>query len=347
MEITLRDKKNAIRAYEERKKKSLSLIENVRNLKPLLKRMRGRFASSIVNRPTLQKWAGSVRSEQGVLRKYDRMAGDYVAGYHDMYKDEGYAQVCIFDGELDYRKISEMNDRRIREIAGLLKELGISKESSLLEVGAGELTTIVPLAKEIPFSRLSALELSWSRLAVGKLFANEQGITLEDTIAASALDLPFPDNSYDYIYTSHCLEQIGKGAERAIQEMHRVARKYIVLLEPGLEFASAYQKKANKRAGRVGEIDRIIRRLGYNLVRHGLFPFALNPGNKTVLYVIKKDSPESNPIRCVCPCDKAPLELYEQIYFCKKCGVVFPIVKGIPFLRKEDGLLATKFDQLN
>jgi len=53
--------------------------------------------------------------------------------------------------------------------------------------------------------------------------------------------LPFPDNSQDYVYSSHCLEHIAD-FKNAIQEWHRVVKKggFIITIVPHRDL---YEKK--------------------------------------------------------------------------------------------------------
>ncbi len=52
-------------------------------------------------------------------------------------------------------------------------------------------------------------------------------------VKASAFDIPFKDNYFDVVFTSGVLTHISpKDIEKAIDEMHRCSRKYILGLEP-------------------------------------------------------------------------------------------------------------------
>lgn len=48
---------------------------------------------------------------------------------------------------------------------------------------------------------------------------------------ASAFELPFPDNSFDLVFCSNLLHHL-PNQDHAIQEMKRVSRRYVVMLEP-------------------------------------------------------------------------------------------------------------------
>jgi len=66
---------------------------------------------------------------------------------------------------------------------------------------------------------------------------------ISNLFMADASDLKLPDNSFDIVYSSHVLEQLGQeNAVIALREMWRVCRKGIALTEPSIEGANIYEK---------------------------------------------------------------------------------------------------------
>ena len=189
------------------------------------------------------------------------------------------------------------------------------------------------------------MELAWSRLEVGKKFAKEENITIDQYIIASALKIPLPDDSIDIVFTSHCLEQIGKNSDQAISEMVRIARKYVVLVEPGWELVNTYQRKANRKTGRVEEIDKKIKQQGLDLIRHELFPYCNNIFNRSTLYVIKISNSQSNESNLQCPSCEQELKYVDHDYYlhCCSCKTLYPHIKEIPCLRKENAMLVNAY----
>ena len=51
------------------------------------------------------------------------------------------------------------------------------------------------------------------------------------------------DNAIDVVYTSHSIEPNGGREEEALLELYRIAKKYVVLLEPCYEKASSAARK--------------------------------------------------------------------------------------------------------
>jgi len=312
-------------------------------------RIKGKFDKAIglfVSNAFFEKYRKIIRNEERVLIKYERMAGKYIEYYRIIQKDQTPKPV-IFDNNPAYKSHWKTNTKRIETVAAIMSSLAGENSFSLIEVGAGELTTLVPLLKRLEgqVSASSALELAWSRLEVGKKFAKEENITIDQYIKASALKIPLPDNSIDIVFTSHCLEQIGKKSEQAISEMARIARKYIIMVEPGLEFVDKYQQKINREAGRVEEIDKQIKQQGLDLIRHELFPYCNNIFNRATLYVIEISSSQSNEPDLRCPCCEQELNYVEQggYLHCDSCKSLYPQIKEIPCLREEDAILASAY----
>ena len=53
---------------------------------------------------------------------------------------------------------------------------------------------------------------------------------------------PIEDSSFDVVYTSHSLEPNGGFERKALIELHRITRKYLVLFEPIYELGSSKSK---------------------------------------------------------------------------------------------------------
>src|SRR5208283_2840477 len=116
-------------------------------------------------------------------------------------------------------------------------------------------------------------DLSWSRVAFAKCWLQRQGITKAVLCTGNLLHIPFADNSIDIVYTSHSIESnIGK-EEPILRELFRVARKFLILLEPGYELANPEAKKRMDSHGYCRNLPGTAAALGYDVLEHKLFPF--------------------------------------------------------------------------
>ena len=93
---------------------------------------------------------------------------------------------------------------------------------TILEVGCNRGCQLFKL-KEMGFSGLHGVEIQ--SYAIEKLKEVDGSINVKQ---GSILDIPFPDNSFDLVYTSGVLIHISpKDIELALKEIIRVSRRYI------------------------------------------------------------------------------------------------------------------------
>ena len=309
----------------------------------------GRVLSWFIKTRFISFFLKNQRVEEKVLVKYDRMAGEYVSVYNKL-QSENKKILAVYDHVIQFVSGKEFIDKRIQFIIdNIMRPLGL-KNLSLLDVGAGELTTLTQIAKGLKeLKSISALELSWSRIAVGRQFAQSQGLKPEQLVVGTATHLPFADNSFDIVFTSHCLEQANLDKWQILCELYRVARLYVVMLEPSWELGDKYQKRRIDAKGYLRGLDVAISKMGYNLIRHELLPYSNNPDNRTAVYVIKKDSNTNKTTGLqvlACPCCKTATIKHSDFEFCMPCGRVYPIVSGIPCMHPANGVLASKYEEL-
>ncbi len=309
----------------------------------------GQFFRWCVRTAFVRKALASLRTEEGTLKKYDRMAGAYVAAYEEA-QSENPRRLAVYDNEIQFVSVKELQEAIIQNIVGQIFRPLELKNCTLLEVGAGELTTLVPLAKSAPWiSSISALELSWSRITVGKRFAEAQGVTPEHLVCGTACHLPFSNASFDVVFTCHCLEQANFDKYQILSELNRVARSYVVMLEPSWELGDKHQKRRIESKGFLRKLDAAIDKMGCNLVRHELLPHAGSPYNRTAAYVIKKGGATDIAMQddvLACPHCRSTVVRHGDFYFCRFCGHLYPIVAGIPCMHPSNAILATRYEDL-
>lgn len=115
-------------------------------------------------------------------------------------------------------------------------------------------------------------------------------------------------------------------------------------MEPGYELANNEAKQRMDIHGYCKNIKGIAESLGYTILKHNLFPYTSNPLNPTAITIIKKDCNIVEPLYALaCPKYKTELEQIGNMMFSPEELVVYPIVRGIPQLRIENGIFASKY----
>lgn len=277
-----------------------------------------------------------LREEKGILQNteeiieisYELQTGSYIAAFEDT-------------------EMAKYIEEYTEEIAKTITSL--CDLTSILEAGVGEGTTLVGVLKKlIPQSIKSyGFDLSWSRVAYARQWLKKQGISDATLCTGSLFHIPLADNSVDVVYTSHSIESNAGNEKRIIEELYRVTRKYLILLEPGYELATDEAKKRMESHGYCKNLKGTSELLGYEVIEHKLFPFTSNPLNPTAIIIIKKETSASRPNYILaCPRFKTPLQKIGGMLFSPEALVVYPVLYDIPCLRIENGIMASKYREI-
>lgn len=240
----------------------------------------------------------------------------------------------------------EYNEKYTRAIAKVINRIGIGYDF-ILEAGVGEATTllnVIPKLKIKP-KRAYGFDLAWSRIRYATQYRKRKNIKNVFLFMADLFNIPLADDSIDIVYTSHSIEPNGGKEREALLELMRITRRYLILLEPAYEFASAEAKKRMRKHGYIKTLYPTAISLGLNVIEHRLFDVYSNPLNPTGLIVIKKDVKSSrtmdNPL--LCPVSKTPLERIKNSYFSKEGLLVYPVIDGVPCLLRDNAVIATHY----
>ncbi|ADE13584.1 protein of unknown function DUF343 [Nitrosococcus halophilus Nc 4] len=276
-----------------------------------------------------------LREEQGLKRNtveiieiaYDLQAGSYIAAMEDLEKTEY---------QMNYTY----------EIANIIDSL--LEPMSILEAGVGEATTLSGVLKHLKKDVKSfGFDLSWSRVAYARQWLQSRGFYDVTLCTGSLFHIPFADNSIELVYTSHSIEPNGGNESAILQELFRITKKYLILLEPGYELAETEARQRMDSYGYCKNLKGIAESLGFNVLRHDLFPFSSNPLNPTAITIIKKEEDTMSPSHILaCPKFKTPLDEIGNMLFSPEALVVYPIIGGIPCLRIENGVFASKYHEV-
>jgi uncharacterized protein YbaR (Trm112 family) len=229
-----------------------------------------------------------------------------------------------------------------RSVANVLAPL---RPATMMEVGCGEATTLGNVARHMgPGPGLYGFDISFSRLLYARSYLERLQLPHANTLFMGDLfNIPMGDNAVDVVYTSHSIEPNGGREEEALRELYRVSGRYLVLLEPGYEFASAAAQARMESHGYVRNLGEVARRLGYEVLEHRPFEHSANPLNPTALLVIRKSvtaAAVANPFRC--PMTHHQLRSNDGSFMTTvQPGYVYPVIRGIPCLLENKAILAS------
>lgn len=229
-------------------------------------------------------------------------------------------------------------------IATILSDLG--RVDSLLEPGIGEATSlsfVLEAMAQAPRA-VHGFDLAWSRVDCARHWLAARGWSDVFLSVARLSQIPYRANSFDVVLTSHALEP-NRGQETALLgELHRVASRYLVLLEPAYELANDTARARMDQHGYCRGLPEKARALGFKVVRHELIDECFNPMNPTALTIIEKNprAASASPV-LACPCFGDELELQHDSYYSPASMRAYPIVRGIPCLRPEKAVIASRF----
>jgi len=267
-----------------------------------------------------------LRTDEMIEISYDLQAGTYTKNILSNKDLENYYN--------DYTK----------ELSEEIKSL--CSFSSILEAGVGEATTLANLLDKFNNIKAYGFDISFSRLLYAKKYLDIKKHKNINLCTGNLYDIPFLDNSIDIVYTSHTIEPNGGGEIKILKELYRVTNKYLVLLEPAYEFASEEVKERMDHHGYCKNLKEYAEDLGYNVVKYQLFKYSANQNNPTAILIIEKNNKNIAQLnKFACAKYKTPLVRYNNEYLYSEDSLyLYPIVKGISMLRKENAILATNLE---
>jgi len=267
----------------------------------------------------------------GVENHYDNISGSYVKNL----TENSRKKWGVVDGEVKESTYAQYCIDGMHERMQCMEEHGPFE--TMLEVGAGELTTysslIDVMTQETP--ELYAIDLSLNRLRHGRAFAKSRNFQVH-MAKASAFALPYPDNSFDVVFTSHCLEWMPKKMfKQAVDEICRVSKKHVFLFEPTYEYSTALQKfKMRTHSYMRGLVPYLQRKPGISIQRSSLMKYSYNAFNQTSCHhlLMNNSNNVQNTVSLACPSCKSTLQHDNGSYFCYACQLGYPTFDDIPVL---------------
>lgn len=228
----------------------------------------------------------------------------------------------------------------------ILKPL-VARNSTLMEVGVGEATSLTGVLRLFGESNVSGagFDLSWSRIKYARQWLREHS-TDADLFVADMFHIPLTDDAIDVVYSSHSLEPNGGNERNAITELLRVAKKWVVLVEPIFELASEAAQNRMLQHGYVRGLKDQAESLGAEVVEYRLLDVTSNPLNPSGVLLIKKsnsdcDGPEKGELKWSCPVTSAILKRQPEFFYAEEVGIAYPVLGGVPMLRPEHAIVAS------
>lgn len=239
-------------------------------------------------------------------------------------------------------KIKEHYKNASYELFEIIKKY-LPNPANIMEAGIGEGNFLAELLDNFD-DRIESFgfDISWSRTAFSRMWLNKKGHKNVCLFTADLVNIPCGNDIFDIVYTSHALEPNRGNEETIINELYRVTRNYLILREPVYEYADDEAKQRMDNNGYIKGLENIINTLGYKIVENTASRFVLNPLNPTRLIVIKKQNTTKGD-KLVCPQFKTKIEEVNGAYFSPDSLKVYPIINGIPCLRIEHGITASKY----
>ena len=287
--------------------KSLDKL-NILDLSKLYKELKIKYR----NKVNIQKYLESRKfdSDTSINVSYDIQSGSYINFFNNLSKKR--------KNSIYFPIIEEYNKN-------------FKKCKTLLDFGCGELTSssfiIKKLSKKI--NKYFATDISLNRLFLGKNYIKKK-LTNKDykkltIFCNTSSKLPFRNNSIDLVLTVHALEPNNKNKNLILNELLRVSKYGLLLMEP-------YFEKSNKKQQRRMKKYNYIRGLKKTLVAKGCYvevikkDHHINSLNESSIFIVKKikKTKVCNDCNFVDPINQRELNTIDGFLYSKENFRLYP-----------------------
>lgn len=105
-----------------------------------------------------------------------------------------------------------------------MRKMAVEKGSTALDICCGTCDWTIALARESVAGQITGLDFSENMLKIGKAKIEEAKLSDRiDLVHGNAMDLPFADNTFDYVTIGFGLRNV-PDIRRVLSEMHRVVK---------------------------------------------------------------------------------------------------------------------------
>jgi len=174
----------------------------------------------------------------GTLKR-ENVSYDFYKDAYEMFSDSLNMWHLKNRNKYIYGKIISQHMELIKKVIQTKKLLSCD---DILEYGCGSGGNLIVLNRLYGEKRLSGFEYPVARYASALANFQNHGVELDNFFLADGRALPLRDNSFDLVFTCHVLEQLKTNLAEALNEVIRVARKGIVLLEPSIYKATLTER---------------------------------------------------------------------------------------------------------
>ena len=212
---------------------------------------------------------------------------------------------------------------------------------TILDFGCGELTTSAYIFKNLnhKIKKYYANDVSFNRLLVGsnelKKKLTKKNYNKFKIFCNSDNNLPFKDKSIDLVLTVHALEPNNQYKYKIFNELLRVSKLGIILMEPHYEISDVKQKKRMIKFDYIRGIEKILRlkKIKYHIIEK---KFHLNNFNKSSIFVLKNNlTKKKQHDNFVDPIKKNDLIKKDNFLYSKKTFRAFPIINDIAIFNED------------
>lgn len=287
--------------------KSLAQL-NISDLSKLYKELNIKYRNNI----NIQKYLENKKfdSDTSINVSYDVQSGSYINFFNNLSK----------------KKVNNVYFPIIEEFNKNFKNC-----KTLLDFGCGELTSSSFIIKELSkkINRYFATDISLNRLFLGKKYIKKK-LTGEDyekltIFCNTSYKLPFKNNSIDLVLTVHALEPNNKNKNLILNELLRISKYGLLLMEPNFEESNKKQKKRMKKYN-------YIRGLKKALVAKGCYveiikkDHHLNSLNESSIFIVKKikKTKMRNDCKFVDPFNQKELTAIDGFLYSKENFRLYP-----------------------
>lgn len=233
------------------------------------------------------------------------------------------------------------------EMAGIIHNV-CPNIRSMLKGGTGECITLTGILKAYPnhIKHVHGFDMCWSRIGYGQKYLIDNHLEGINLCTGSLSEPPFKDNAFQMVVTSHSMEPNGGREKEILESLYRVSGQWLVLFEPSYQHASEDGKIRMEELGYVKNIHQVAEDLGYEVVDHFPLKNYLNPLNPTAVTIIKKNEEILDEPEYACPISLKPLVKTSDGYFSERAMCLYPEIMGLPCLKKENAIIASKYPVL-